>query len=83
MNMAYKSKHEYAKNQEQDDFVLPILEVRSCGFDSGSFFDALASYWNDYFALNCAGTVFSVLKFVTKNAKCVCDLRRSFPVFEH
>ena len=34
MNMAYKSKHEYAKYQEQDGFVLPILEVRGYGFDS-------------------------------------------------
>ena len=80
MKYAYKSKHEYEKSQEQGDFVLPFLEVRGYGFDSESLLDALASYWNDYFALNCAGTVFSVLKFFTKNEKFVYGLRRSFQV---
>ena len=71
--MAWKGKYDYAKYQEQDGLVLPFLEVRSCGFDPESFLDALASYWNDYFALNCPGTVFSVLKFLTKKCK-VCIL---------
>ena len=40
MDNAYKSKHEYEKYQEQGGFILPILEVRGCGFDSESFLDA-------------------------------------------
>ena len=69
MNMAWKGKYDYAKYQEQGGFVLPVLCVWRCDFDPESFLDALASYWNAYFALNCTGIVFSVLKFFSQKSK--------------
>ena len=64
-------KHDYAKSLRKFDFYIPIPEVRSVEKDSESFLDALASYWNDYFALKPTLSAFSVFNFFTKNAKFV------------
>ena len=73
-------KHDYAKSLRKLDFVLPLLDAWGLEKNVESFLDALASYWNAYFALNCTEIVFSVLKFFHKNAKCVFRFGRSSKV---
>ena len=74
-------RHDYAKSLRKFDFYIPIPEVRSVEKDSESFLEALASYWDGYFALKRTLNAFSVLNFFTKNAKFVFRFGRSFKVF--
>ena len=80
MKNMYKFKYEYAIYQEQGGFILPILEVRGCGFDWNRSLVTLASLWDRSFALKHPAIQFTVLKFLVKNAKFVCDSERSFLV---
>ena len=73
-------KHDYAKSLRKLDFVLPLLDAWGLEKNAESFLDALASYWNPYFALNCPLMQFSVFNFFTKNAKFVLRFGRSFQV---
>ena len=69
MDNAYKSKHEYEKYQEQGGFILPILEVRGCGFDWNRSLVTLASLWDGSFALNYALAMKSIFRIFWKKCK--------------
>ena len=64
-------RHEYAKSLRKFDLHIPILDAGSVEKDSVRFSDASESFWNWLEALNHALCVKSVLKKLTKNAKCV------------
>ena len=71
MKNAWNSGCDYEYFTEKRDSYLPILDAWGLEKNAESFLDALASYWNPYFALNCTLCVFSVFNFFTKNAKSV------------
>ena len=77
MDNAYKSKHEYEKYQEQGGFILPILEVRGCGFDWDSFLAVLASLWDRSFVLKRTETMKADFNFFGKMQSLILDSERS------
>ena len=72
---------ECKKKHEQNEVVLPILDVRVDGFDLKTFLEVSGMQWNDYLILKSLGITFSVLEFFTKNAKVVLEFWRSLEVF--
>ena len=64
MDNACKSKYKYANYQEQGGFILPILEVRGCGFDWERLLDVSGVQWNNSFALKRPATMKTVSTFL-------------------